>query len=71
MSVTLSILGAHPNITITVPNAPFSGDPIQAMHSARRRFASYGAERVTLIPHRGKHGEGWNVKPQGLKKKEG
>ena len=60
MSVTLGILGAHPNITITVPNAPFGGDPIQAMHAARRRFASYGAERVTLIPHRS--GEGWNVK---------
>ena len=62
MSVTLGILGAHPNITITVPcNTQLDGgNPIQAMHSARRRFASYGAERVTLIPHRS--GEGWNVK---------
>ena len=61
MSVTLGILGAHPNITITVPSI---GDPIQAMHSARRRFAYYGAERITLIPHRGKHGEGWDVKKE-------
>ena len=57
MSVTLGILGLSPRITITVPSI---GDPIQAMHAARRRFASYGAERVTLIPHRS--GEGWDVK---------
>ena len=61
MSVTLAILGAHPNITITVPHLK-GDDPIQAMHSARRRFASYGAERVTLTPRRGKHGEGWGTK---------
>ncbi len=60
MSVTLAILGANPNITITVPNAPFGGDPIQAMHSARRRYASYGAEKMTLIPRR--DGEGWQKK---------
>ena len=63
MSVTLGILGAHPNITITVPH-PKGDDPIQAMHSARRRFASYGAERVTLTPHRGEHGEGWTQKKE-------
>ena len=60
MSVTLGILGVSPNITITVPNTTIDGDPIQAMHSARRRFASYGAERVTLIPRR--DGEGWAVR---------
>ena len=65
MSVTLGILGAHPNITITVPH-PKGDDPIQAMHSARRRFASYGAERVTLIPHRGEYGEGWPQKKGGV-----
>ena len=59
MSLTLGILGAHPNITITVPY-PKGDDPIQAMHIARRRFASYGAERVTLIPRR--DGEGWAVR---------
>ena len=61
MSVTLGILGLSPRITITVPSDK-GRDPIYTMHSARRRFASYGAERVTLIPHRGKHGEGWDVK---------
>ena len=58
MSVTLGILGVSPNITITVPKD--GGDSIQTMHAARRRFASYGAERVTLIPRR--DGEGWAVR---------
>ncbi len=62
MSVTLAILGLSPRITITVP-LPKGGDPIQAMHSARRRFASYGAERVTLIPRRN-GGEGWARKSE-------
>ena len=55
--VTLGILGLSPRITLTVPNY---GDPVQAMHSARRRFASQGAERVTLVPRR--NGEGWKQK---------
>lgn len=59
MSVTLGILGASPRITITVPQER-GVDPIAIMHAARRRFASYGAERVTLIPQR--DGEGWVVK---------
>jgi len=59
MSVTFGILGASPRITVTVPEVK-GGDPFAAMHSARRRFASYGAERVTLIPRR--DGEGWKKK---------
>lgn len=55
-NVTLGILGVSPRITITVPK---DGDPIQAMHEARRRFASSGAERVTLVPKR--DGEGWAI----------
>lgn len=63
MSISLGILGASPRITITVPQER-GIDPIATMHAARRRFASYGAERVTLTPHR--DGEGWAIK----KKKE-
>lgn len=63
MSLTLGILGISPRITITVPQER-GLDPIATMHDARRRFASYGAERVTLIPRRG--GEGWVIE----KKKE-
>ncbi len=61
MSVTLGILGASPNITITVPSDK-GRDPIYTMHSARRRYSSYGAERVTLIPRR--DGEGWQKKKE-------
>lgn len=61
MSVSLGILGADPRITITVPQER-GIDPIATMHAARRRFASYGAERVTLIPRRG--GEGWSIKKE-------
>ena len=57
-NVTLGILGASPRITITVPQVK-GVDPIRTMHAARQRFASYGAERVTLIPRR--DGEGWAV----------
>ena len=56
-NVTLGILGISPNITITVPQWKGEMDSVQTMHAARRRFASYGAERVTLIPRR--DGEGW------------
>lgn len=67
MSVTLGILGVSPRITLTVPQ--LGGDPVQAMHSARRRFANQGAERVTLVPRR--EGEGWNVKrPTNVNQKE-
>ena len=61
MSITLGILGLSPRITVTVPSDK-GRDPIYTMHSARRRFASYGAERVTLIPHRS--GEGWTQKKE-------
>lgn len=61
MSVSLGILGISPRITITVPQER-GLDPIATMHAARRRFASYGAEHVTLIPRRG--GEGWAIKKE-------
>ncbi len=64
MSVALRMLGAAPFITITVPNTQLDGDPIQAMHSARRRFANQGAERVTLVPCRS--GEGWARKKEAV-----
>lgn len=64
MSVTLGILGLTSRITVTVPSIHLDSDPIKAMHSARKRFAGQGAERVTLVPHRGKHGKGWAVKKE-------
>jgi len=68
MSVTLGILGADTRITITVPSIKGSSS-ITTMHAARRRFASYGAERVTLIPRR--DGEGWTKKrPTSVDQKE-
>lgn len=62
MAVSLGILGASPRITITVPQER-GVCSIATMHAARRRFASYGAERVTLTPRRD-NGEGWNVKKE-------
>ncbi len=68
MPVTLGILGASPRITITVPTIK-GASSITAMHAARQRFASYGAERVTLIPRR--DGEGWVKKrPTSVDQKE-
>jgi len=58
-NVTLGVLEVGPRITVTVPCVR-GGDPIIAMRAAKRRFASQGADHITLIPHR--KGEGWNVK---------
>ena len=62
MSVTLGILGLSPRITVTVPRVRGEYDSADTMRKARRRFASYGAERVTLIPRR--DGEGWTTKKE-------
>jgi hypothetical protein len=60
MSVTLGILGLD-NVTITTP--AIDGDTPQAcMHKARRRYATQGGSRVTLVPKR--DGEGWTIKKE-------
>ena len=62
-NVTLGILEVSPRITITTP-AILGDTPQACMHKARRRFASQGASRVTLVPKR--DGEGWVKKESAL-----
>lgn len=56
--IDLNILGIE-GVTVTVPTDN-TVPPEKAMHSAKKRYASQGAERVTLVPCR--NGRGWKKK---------
>lgn len=56
--IDLNILGVE-GVTVAVPQVK-DMTPEKTMHSAKKRYASQGAERVTLVPCR--NGRGWKRK---------
>lgn len=56
MAVDMQILGIK-GVSLIVPNIPYEDTPQKVLHGAKKRYASQGAERVTLVPKRS--GQGW------------